>query len=95
MIGLVSYSAYLWHQPLFVFARAYQMDTPSAPIMIALSIASILMGYASWRYIEAPFRNKKRFSQKQIFVSSLLTGLFFISIGLALVLSDGAMYRFE
>ena len=95
MIGLVSYSAYLWHQPLFVFARAYQMDTPSPPLMIVLSITSVLMGYVSWRYIEAPFRNKKRFSQKQIFVSSLLAGLFFISIGLALVLSDGAMYRFE
>ena len=95
MIGLVSYSAYLWHQPLLVFARTYHIDGLSMPIMLGLSVTSILMGYVSWRYIEAPFRNKKRFSQKQIFVSSLLAGLFFISIGIALVLSEGAMYRFE
>lgn len=95
MIGLVSYSAYLWHQPLFVFARAYYMEMPNASIMAGLSLASILLGYISWRYIEAPFRDKRRFSQRQIFVASLLTGGIFVLIGTALVLSDGAMYRFE
>ncbi len=95
MIGLVSYSAYLWHQPLFVFARAYYMALPSVSIMLGLSVISVLIGYISWRYIEAPFRNKQRFTQKQIFASSLLGGLFFILIGIALVVSDGAMYRFE
>jgi peptidoglycan/LPS O-acetylase OafA/YrhL len=95
MVGLVSYSAYLWHQPLFVFARAYYMDMPSASIMAALSVVSVVLGYVSWRYIEAPFRDKHRFSQKQIFVSSLLVGVAFILIGVALVVSDGGMYRFE
>ena len=95
MIGLVSYSAYLWHQPLFVFARAYYMDIPSVPIMAALSVASVLLGYVSWRYIEAPFRDKQRFSQQQIFVWSLLVGAGFLLVGIALVVSNGAMYRFE
>jgi peptidoglycan/LPS O-acetylase OafA/YrhL len=95
MIGLVSYSAYLWHQPLFVFARAYYMEMPSSSIMAMLSVVSIVLGYISWRYIEAPFRDKQRFSQRQIFVSSFLIGALFVLIGSALVLSDGAMYRFE
>jgi peptidoglycan/LPS O-acetylase OafA/YrhL len=95
MIGLVSYSAYLWHQPLFVFARAYYMEMPNASIMAVLSLVSVLLGYISWRYIEAPFRDKRRFSQRQIFVASLLVGVVFVLIGAALVLSDGAMYRFE
>ncbi len=94
MIGLLSYSAYLWHQPLFVFARAYYMDTPSLSIMAILSIVSILMAYISWRYVEAPFRDKRCFSQQQIFIASLVGALFFILIGMALILSDGAMYRF-
>jgi len=94
MIGLVSYSAYLWHQPLFVFARAYYMEMPAPSIMLVLSFVSILMGYISWRYIEAPFRNKQRFSQKQVFSGSLLGAIFFILIGIVLIASDGAMYRF-
>jgi hypothetical protein len=52
------------------------------------------MGYISWRYIEAPFRNKQRFSQKHIFIVSFLVGIVFILLGVALVVSDGAMYRF-
>ncbi len=95
MIGLVSYSAYLWHQPLFIFARAYHMDMPSAPVMAGLSVLSVLMAYVSWRYVEAPFRNKQRFTQKQIFSLSLAVGLLFIVIGAALVISDGAMFRYE
>jgi peptidoglycan/LPS O-acetylase OafA/YrhL len=95
MIGLVSYSAYLWHQPLFVFARAYYMDVPNASVMAALSIFSVLIAYISWRYVEMPFRNKQHFTQKQIFLLSLTVGLLFILIGTGLVLTDGAMFRYE
>ncbi|HIO91537.1 MAG TPA: acyltransferase [Leucothrix mucor] len=93
-IGLISYSAYLWHQPVFVFARAYQMDNLSDLMAIILSAVALLLGYLSWRYIERPFRNKKWLTQKQIFVSALAFSLLFIMIGVFLVASDGAMYRF-
>src|SRR6056300_1366961 len=39
-IGLISYSAYLWHQPLFAFARIRSLEHPSLPIMSAVSAAS-------------------------------------------------------
>lgn len=55
-IGLISYSTYLWHQPLLAFARIRSI--PSAPdVLLGLAAASsFLMGYLSWRYIEQPFR---------------------------------------
>ena len=40
-IGLISYSAYLWHQPLFVFARHISLEEPSKLIFAILSVISI------------------------------------------------------
>ena len=71
-IGLMSYSTYLWHQPLFAFARIRMPEAPSALIYIALIVASLLLAYLTWRFIETPFRNKKRISRQQIFVSSVV-----------------------
>jgi len=56
-IGLISYSGYLWHQPLFAFARIRSFEHPSTVLMLALSFISVLLGYFSWRYIEKPFRS--------------------------------------
>src|SRR3546814_14463703 len=48
-IGLVSYSAYLWHQPLFAFARHRSPTEPSNWLYLGLSIFAIALAYLSWR----------------------------------------------
>lgn len=58
-IGLVSYSAYLWHQPLFAFARIRTIGDPSLGLMIALSLLSLILAAVSWKYVEAPFRTAR------------------------------------
>jgi peptidoglycan/LPS O-acetylase OafA/YrhL len=56
LIGLISYSAYLWHQPIFALARI-RLDAPlGAALMVALVALSLAAGWASWRFIERPFR---------------------------------------
>ena len=57
-IGLISYSAYLWHQPLFAFARHRSLGDPGTPLIAALSLTAIALAYLSWRYVEIPFRNR-------------------------------------
>ena len=42
-IGLISYSAYLWHQPLFAFARIRSLENPTTLLMLALSSLSVLL----------------------------------------------------
>lgn len=80
-IGLISYSAYLWHQPLFAFARLRLLDHPSQFLMLTLSIISIGLAYFSWKYVEAPFRSKNT-SRRTVFVFSSFGLIFFVSLGL-------------
>ena len=95
LIGLISYSAYLWHQPIFVFARIYFMDEPKPWLMGLLSILALVLAYFSWRFVEAPFRNKRRFTQRQIFLTGFAGSLLFIGIGAAFVITDGAAFRYS
>ena len=95
-IGLISYSAYLFHQPIFAFARIYLLHEPTHLIMISLSIFSILIASFSWKFIEQPFRkkNKKIQSQKIIFSLSAIFIIFFVSAGLIGNKNDGFPKRF-
>ncbi len=58
-IGLISYSAYLWHQPLFAFARIHIPTTPPPLLMLFLSCVALLLGATTWRLIEHPFRDPR------------------------------------
>ncbi len=57
-VGLVSYSAYLWHQPLFAFARLGAVEPPSDGAMGALALASLGLAWLTWRFVETPFRRR-------------------------------------
>jgi peptidoglycan/LPS O-acetylase OafA/YrhL len=82
-IGLISYSAYLWHQPLLAFARHKVVGDVAELHLIFLCIASLLMAWFSWRFVEKPFRNKEKFSSNSVFVTSILGLIFFAALGLA------------
>jgi len=64
-VGLISYSAYLWHQPLFAFAKIKSVGEPSVWLMLMLAAISILLAYFTWRYIEAPFRDRVKLNAKK------------------------------
>ena len=92
-IGLISYSAYLWHQPLFAFARIYLIDYPSKLTMGILCLLTFILALGCWRHVEKPFRDKDKISPKQIFLGSsvLLSGA--ILFGLYGHLQDGFKFR--
>jgi len=81
-VGLVSYSAYLWHQPLFAFIRYRSLNEPTASLLIALAGVSVAFAYLSWRHVEKPFRNKQTCSRKQIFLFGAIGAVVFLSAGL-------------
>lgn len=94
-IGLVSYSAYLWHQPLFAFARHRLLHEPSEALMLGLSLAALLLAYVTWRLIEQPFRNKIKFKRKQIFTFAAIGSAAMIGLGTFGHVSKGIPDRFE
>jgi peptidoglycan/LPS O-acetylase OafA/YrhL len=57
-LGLISYSAYLWHQPLFAFTRILSPSKPTIWVMLVLAAISIGLAYLSWRFVESWFRYK-------------------------------------
>lgn len=88
-VGLISYSAYLWHQPLLAFARHRSLDEPSKLLLSILVIAAVALAYLSWKYVETPFRNRQRFSRKQIILYSASFSIFFVGFGLTGQLKKG------
>ncbi|PVA11642.1 hypothetical protein DC366_01365 [Pelagivirga sediminicola] len=58
VMGILSYSAYLWHQPLFAFARIRSLSEPSLWLMSALAVATLMLAWLTVRYVEAPFRRR-------------------------------------
>ena len=94
-IGLVSYGAYLWHQPLFAFARNRSFSEPSLKLMSVLVLAAFILAYLSWIFVERPFRNKHRYTRKQVFSLSIICSAFFICFGLLGQFTKGYPKRFD
>ena len=88
-IGLISYSTYLWHQPLLAFARHRLLGDVSDLILIALCIASLVMAWFSWRFVEGPFRNKHTITRNKVFLFSIVGIGIFCSLGLSINLKNG------
>lgn len=94
-IGLMSYSAYLWHQPLFAFARHRSIKEPTAEVLLALSALALVLAALSLRFVERPFRRSDAFSRRQVFFLGALGSVLFSVIGLAGYLTEGHVQRFS
>ncbi|MGY2908687.1 acyltransferase family protein [Bradyrhizobium sp. URHC0002] len=88
-IGLISYSAYLWHQPLFAFARVGRMNEPAVWVMASLALLSLALAAVSQKYVEVPFRNKTVFARRQIFTYAGVGTVLFVGLGVLGHLADG------
>lgn len=94
-IGLISYSLYLWHWPLMVFAQYAQVAKFSGIQPMIMIAISLVVAWLSTHYIERPFRNSQRISSKAILTSSLAGFLVLGAVSAALIAQDGWSSRFS
>lgn len=92
-IGLISYSLYLWHMPVYAFIRIWRPEPPTPSMLLASVPVALLGAVLSWRYVERPFRDRKRFSRRTIFGLAAGVSALFVAVGLYLNASYGAMER--
>jgi hypothetical protein len=91
-VGLISYSAYLWHQPLLAFARISHSNPLSLHVSGGSAILSLVLAYFSWRFVENPFRNKQKCSRLFIFTSAALAAIITILIAVGIILKENTKY---
>lgn len=81
MVGLISYSLYLWHWPVLSLMRYISNDGSLTPIQIVIAIVVMfVLSYLSWMFIENPVR-KSNYGLLRSFVifficPSLILGFF-------------------
>lgn len=92
-VGLISYSLYLWHQPLFAFARLYAIGTVQQSTYIALIGAAVILAYLSWAFIEKPFRRGFLVSRAMMWTCFGASLLLSVAVGGAIAINQGFLSR--
>lgn len=94
-IGLISYSLYLWHQPVFAFTRIAVFEEPGLNLYVFGIVVAFLLAVLSWRFIEQPFRDPRKI-RNSIAFSAISTGFVSITfLGLLMHTSAGLPSRME
>ena len=89
-VGLISYSLYLWHWPIIVYAKLFLIHEPELLDNIVILLLSFFSAYLSWRFIESPFRTKTILKSKRaLLITAFLTSLLIIIIGLTISAKQG------
>lgn len=73
-VGLLSYSLYLWHWPVYVYANAISIDGIQPWEAAGWMLLALGLAWLSWRFVELPFREKRLLGgRKPVLAAGLLT----------------------
>jgi len=84
VVGLASYSIYLWHFPLFSLIRYRTVSGLSSWMSLLLLCAAVGAGLISWKLVEQPTRDARRTPIKRIAFASVVGTFLFTAAGVSL-----------
>jgi peptidoglycan/LPS O-acetylase OafA/YrhL len=87
-VGLISYSLYLWHWPVYVFARYYLYRDLSAGEAVLCLALSFVLAVLSWRFVEQPFRRRQGGVPRRVLFGAAGAALVTVSVFAAAVLTS-------
>ena len=71
-IGLMSYSLYLWHWPLFTLMRSRVARELTSVETGAMTLVTLALAYATWRLVELPVRCRARLPSPRSFWTAII-----------------------
>jgi len=96
-VGLISYSLYLWHWPVLVFAKyllQIDPDPTSLGFRMLLLVVSMILAVLSWKFVETPFRKRSVLNNRlQIFAFAGTTTVVLLLTGLSIYKLNGIPSR--
>jgi peptidoglycan/LPS O-acetylase OafA/YrhL len=92
-VGQWSYSLYLWHWPVLVFTQYLLVQPLDMVQRCGLLALSCLIGAASWKYIEQPFRSGRGLPTRTVMKVCGSAALVVLVFSLAVRLTRGAPRR--
>ena len=95
-VGRISYSLYLWHWPILVFARKLAIR-PLTGIEASLCVLlSVAVAVVSWKYVEQPFRTPSpALTRRRVFSLSCVSLALLAISGVYIHVSGGVSSRFS
>ena len=91
-VGLISYSLYLWHWPVIVFAR---LAVPHVPLgRVEAVLISFVLAWLSWRFVERPFRTNAM-PRRQLYKVVAAAVALVLVLSTTLLATNGLPGRFD
>ena len=91
-IGLISYSLYLWHYPIFAFIKTTGLVMGNMTYKLLLIPILLICSVISYHFVEKPFRNKKN-NIKKILILISISFFVLISFNLYVINNNGIKNR--
>jgi len=93
--GLLSYSLYLWHQPVLAFGRMIVLGELEPIHTLVAILATLVLSCASWALIEKPFRYKKSVATIPFVATTATISLALLAASLITIQVRGETGRYD